>query len=106
MSRRVDAVVLEFDPALVKRLCDSTTRAALDEQPELARILRRAMRQAWNTGLTQTQRRYLLLYYQDAMTMREIAAQCGVTVPTVSRTLARARRRLRQVLRCLLPNCE
>mgnify|MGYP002626882745 CR=1 FL=1 len=56
------------------------------------------MRASWNCELTDTQRRYLLHYYQDAMTMQEIASRYGVNIATVSRTLKRARQRLRRVL--------
>ena len=58
----------------------------------------RAVRLAWQRELSETQRRYLDLYYRKAMTTYAIAEQCGVTQPTVSRTLARARNRLRKVL--------
>ena len=49
-----------------------------------------------------TQRRYLLMYYNEVMTMREIAERCGVDITTVSRTLRRARMRLRRVLQYYL----
>lgn len=64
----------------------------------------RLVRQAWSCELTDCQRSYLLCYYQDAMTMREIAESFGVTVPTVSRTLKRARARLRKILQYYLRN--
>lgn len=53
---------------------------------------------AWDRELTKTQRKYLLMYYQEVMTMQEIADCCGVDRATVSRTLRRARLRLRRVL--------
>jgi len=39
------------------------------------------------------------LYYIDQMTMYDIASLTGVSVSTVSRTLKRARERLRKFLR-------
>lgn len=100
--RPVNPEILEFDPALVLRLCDDAAKQYLHEQPELRRKVKRIMREVWNTELSQTQRRYLLLYYQQACTMREIAVLCGVTTPTVSRTLSRARNRMRRVLQYYL----
>lgn len=58
----------------------------------------RALRLAWKRELSETQRRYLDLYYRRAMTTYAIAEACGVSQPTVSRTLTRARNRLRHVL--------
>ena len=75
--------------------------ACRDEKRE---FLLRAARHVWDTELTDCQRRYMLCYYQDAMTMREIAEAYGVTVPTVSRTLKRARSRIRRILQYYLKN--
>ena len=57
-----------------------------------------AMRAAWDEELTDCQRLYLKHYYDDAMTMREIAAHYGLNISTVSRTLKRGRTRLRRIL--------
>ena len=72
------------------------------KEPEERRRILRLVRKAWDTELTDCQRRYLLCYYQDTMTMREIAEAFGVCIPTVSRTLKRARGRLRHVLQYYL----
>ncbi len=45
------------------------------------------------------QKRYLLMYYKDNMTMDEIADRCGVAKSTVSRTIARGRDRIIKGLR-------
>lgn len=95
--RHVGDAALEFDPALILRLSRASDEL-LDAQPDGGRAIVRAVRRAWQNELTDCQRKYLLLYYQDTMTMREIAARCGVNTATVSRTLKRARNRLRQVL--------
>ena len=51
------------------------------------------------TELTPRQRELVRLYYINQMTMYEIASMRGVSVSTVSRTLKRARERLRKFLR-------
>lgn len=89
--------MLEFDPELVRRLSAQTERRVFGAEPDPGAV--RALRSCWQTELTECQRRYLLHYYRDCMTMRAIAEQYGVTVPTVSRTLARARCRLRRILK-------
>lgn len=93
--------VLEFDPELVGRLSAEAAQK-LEDQPPLRRAVINALNSCWRTALTPCQRRYLDLYYHKHMTMRDIAAQHGVTVATVSRTLKRARIRLRQVLQFYL----
>lgn len=97
--RRVSAEVLEFDPELIRRLSRQTEEVLFgEEQDPRRRLLLRALRAAWIQELTDCQRLYLSHYYRDAMTMQAIAARYGVNVSTVSRTLARARNRLRRVL--------
>lgn len=101
--RAVSADVLEFDPELVLRLSRKSEEAIFGEEDNPRReMLLRALRLAWHRELTDCQRRYLNYYYRDAMTMREIAERCGVNVSTVSRTLRRARERLRHVLQYYL----
>ncbi len=48
---------------------------------------------------TAKQKRYLLMYYRDNMTMDEIADACCVAKSTVSRTIARGRDRIIKGLR-------
>lgn len=83
----------DFDPELIFRLTQEAEEAVNTNRPLL-----RAVRRAWQCELTETQRRYLLMYYREVMTMQEIAERCGVDLSTVSRTLRRARKRLRRVL--------
>ena len=95
--------MLAFDPEVVRRLARSTEESLFaGREPEERRQILRLVRKAWDTELTACQRKYLLCYYQDTMTMREIAEQFGVSVQTVSRTLKRARCRLRHVLQYYL----
>lgn len=49
--------------------------------------------------LTPRQRELVRLYYINQMTMYAVASEAGVSVSTVSRTLKRARERLRRFLR-------
>ncbi len=64
---------------------------------QLSRLLRQ-LHQAREQELTPRQREFLLLYYDQRLSMQAIADQCGIHVSTVSRTLRRARERLRHVL--------
>jgi RNA polymerase sigma-70 factor (ECF subfamily) len=64
---------------------------------QLSRLLRQ-LRQAREKELTPRQRDFLLLYYDQQLSMQAIADQYGVHVSTVSRTLQRGRERLRHVL--------
>lgn len=68
-----------------------------DNQDRLER-LRRNLRQARDQELTPRQRKVLELRYERGMTGVEIAEELGVSPSTVSRTLRRARDRLRRYL--------
>lgn len=72
-----------------------------DNSERLAR-LRRQLRLARERELTARQRQFLDLYFDQGLTMTQIAADTGVAVSTVSRTLARAKRRLRRALQYAL----
>ena len=64
--------------------------------------LRRNLRRAREQELTPRQRQLLELHYDRRMSVTEIAAELGVNPSTVSRTLKRARERLRRCLRYAL----
>ena len=51
----------------------------------------RLVRTALTENATPKQRRYIIMYYKDGMTMDEISGACGVARSTVSRTIARGR---------------
>lgn len=68
---------------------------------QLAR-LRRNLRRAREEELTERQREMVALYYDQGMTMPQIAKRLGVSRSTVSRTLRRARDRLYRFLRYTL----
>ena len=61
--------------------------------------IRRALTEALRTELTDVQARYVDAYYVQGLTMDQIGRRFGVSRSTVSRTLARARRRLWRVVR-------
>ena len=58
-------------------------------------LLGRAMREE----LSEKQLLYITAYYVDGKTMREIGKMYGVDATTVSRTIARAKKRMEKVLR-------
>lgn len=72
-----------------------------DNSERLAR-LRRQLRAARERELTPRQRLYLELYFEGGLTVKEIAQAAGVNPSTVSRTLRRAKTRLRRALQYAL----
>nr|WP_325184542.1 sigma-70 family RNA polymerase sigma factor [uncultured Oscillibacter sp.] len=74
---------------------------AQDNSEQLGR-LRRNLRRAREQELTDRQREMVSLYYDQGMTMPQIAERLGVNRSTVSRTLRRARDRLYRFLRYTL----
>lgn len=68
-----------------------------DDGGEHRRLLR-AMMQAAQGELTARQIECVRLHYRDGKGVNEIAAELGLTPPTVSRHLKKARARLRTVL--------
>ncbi len=72
-----------------------------DNSDRLAR-LRRQLHVARQQELTPRQRQFLDRYFDDGLTMREIAEEAGVDPSTVSRTLCRAKKRLRRALKYAL----
>lgn len=65
------------------------------EQTRLKKNLVRALQQ----DVTPRQRDMLYLYYNENLTMEQIASQLGVAKSTVSRTLKRGEARLQRCLR-------
>lgn len=68
-----------------------------DNRQQLDR-LRRNLRRAMREELTDRQRQMVAMYFADGLNMTQIARALGVGVPTVSRTLRRAKARLRRLL--------
>ena len=72
-----------------------------DNEEQLSR-LRRNLRRAREQELTPRQRQMLELHYDQRLSVTEIAKELGLHPSTVSRTLGRARERLRRYLRYTL----
>ena len=68
-----------------------------DNSEQLTRVMRN-LRLVRSQELTQRQEEMVHLYYDMGLNIPEIARQQGVCTSTVSRTLARARERLRRYL--------
>ena len=68
-----------------------------DNDAQLERM-RRSLRQARQQALTPRQREMLVMRYEQNMSGSEIARELGLNRSTVSRTLRRARERLRRCL--------
>ena len=77
-------------------------RANAEDNSEQMDRLRRNLRRAREQELTKRQREMVALYYDQGMTMPQIAERLGVSRSTVSRTLRRARDRLYRFLRYTL----
>nr|WP_325251085.1 sigma-70 family RNA polymerase sigma factor [uncultured Oscillibacter sp.] len=77
-------------------------RANAGDNGEQMTRLRRNLRWAREEELTERQREMVGLYYDQGMTMPQIAERLGVSRSTVSRTLRRARDRLYRFLRYTL----
>ena len=91
----------EFDPvrcALDSAAYQNWLEHPQNDNPDHARVLK-ALNMALNQELSDCQRRYVTAYYMEGLTVTQVAERCGVNASTVSRTLARARRRLCRVVR-------
>lgn len=93
-----------FDTRASEWIGDLTvwTRQNAGDNSERLERLRRNLRQARERELTPRQRQMLELYYDQGMTIPQIAGELGLNRSTVSRTLRRARDRLYRFLRYAL----
>ena len=93
-----------FDTRASEWIGDLTVwnRQNAGDNSERLERLHRSLRQAREQELTPRQRQMLELYYERRMTIPQIAAELGLNPSTVSRTLRRARDRLRRCLRYAL----
>lgn len=94
MHRRVSETSLEFNPYFVREVLGG--RNGNEEHLELAQ---RALHDILEHDLTDRQRELLMLYYYEKRSEKEIAHQLGINKSTVSRTLDRAKSRIRKHLR-------
>ena len=60
------------------------------------------LREILDDNLTKKQKCYIMMYYGSGMTVSEIAVRCGVNKSTVSRTIARGRKHIKELLGCKL----
>ena len=93
-----------FDTRASEWIGDLTVwnRQNAGDNSERLERLRRNLRQARERELTPRQRQMLELYYDQGMTIPQIAGELGLNRSTVSRTLRRARDRLYRFLRYAL----
>lgn len=73
-----------------------------DDGGEHRRILR-VLREAERGELTERQRECVRLYYGEGKNVNEIAESLGITAPTVSKHLKKARARLSRILSYYFP---
>ena len=93
-----------FDARASEWIGDLTvwTRQNAGDNSERLDRLRRGLRRAREQELTPRQRQMVALYYDQGMTIPQIAAELGLNRSTVSRTLRRAKDRLYRCLRYAL----
>ena len=93
-----------FDTRASEWIGDLTVwnRQNAGDNSERLERLRRNLRRAREQELTPRQRQMVALYYDQGMTIPQIAEELGVNRSTVSRTLRRARDRLYRCLRYAL----
>lgn len=94
----------DFDARSSEWIGDMTVwlRENANDNSELLQRLQQNLRRARQQELTPRQQELLSLYYDQGMTMPQIARQLGLHVSTVSRTIQRAKRRLYRCLRYAL----
>ena len=80
-------------------LSDPVGREDLEPYRPLVGTYPKLLAEVLRDSLTTSQRRYILMYYRDGLTMEEIAHTCGLNRSTVSRTIKRARERLKRAIR-------
>ena len=93
-----------FDTRASEWIGDLTvwTRQNAGDNSERLERLRRNLRRAREQELTPRQRQMLELYYDQGMSIPQIAGELGLNRSSVSRTLRRARDRLYRCLRYAL----
>lgn len=94
----------QFDTRSSEWIGDMTVwlRENAEDNSEQLKRLRRNLRRAREQELTARQRQMLTLYYDEGMTIPQIALKLGLNRSTVSRTIRRAKERLYHCLRYAL----
>lgn len=93
-----------FDTRSSEWIGDMTVwlRANAEDNSQQMERLRRCLRLARQKELTARQRQMLSLYYDEEMTIPQIAQKLRLNRSTVSRTIRRAKERLYRCLRYIL----
>lgn len=94
MPQRVTEKALEFNKGFILDMLGGQK----SNERHLA-LARRALADILQHDLTERQHEMIQLYYYEGMNTRKIAQALGVNKSTVSRTLERARERIRKHLR-------
>ena len=90
--------VTEAHPDYIKRLLELSEESEAETNQAQMQRLKRALRDVIKNDLTPRQKEMVVLYYYEGMRMPQIAQQLNRDVSTVSRTIKRARRNLRDIL--------
>lgn len=69
-----------------------------DEDKEYRRMVQTLNRILEGNEFTDKQQRCIQLYYFEGMKMREVAKEMGVQIPAVSKTLKRARTKVKAIM--------
>ena len=86
----------------IKRLLELSEESEAETNQAQMQRLKRALRDVIKNDLTPRQKEMVVLYYYEGMRMPQIAQQLNRDVSTVSRTIKRARRNLRDRLKYLI----
>ena len=94
--------VTETHPDYIKRLLELSEESEAETNQAQMQRLKRALRDVIKNDLTPRQKEMVVLYYYEGMRMPQNAQQLNRDVSTVSRTIKRARRNLRDRLKYLI----
>ena len=94
--------VTEAHPDYIKRLLELSEESEAETNQAQMQRLKRALRDVIKNDLTPRQKEMVVLYYYEGLNMRQIGERLGVDKSTVSRTIKRARRNLRDRLKYLI----
>lgn len=95
--KRVDFSVLEFD-SRIKNIFNEYDTDNSGHIRKIKNVLSHIIR----NDLTKRQQQIVVLYYYKNMNMKEISDMLDINTSTVCRTLARARRKISQMIKYIL----
>ncbi len=94
MLTRVSEQALEFNKSFIREMTETPQTNGAHLQ-----LAQRALRDALEYELTPRQRQLVLMHFYEQYTVGQIAGKLELDKSTVSRTLSRAKQRLRRSLR-------